>query len=262
MKRLHALFAFTLLTAPAMAQDTTVDKKIAVDAEAFIDGNLHFLAYHELGHALISEFSLPVLGREEDAVDRLAIWMMTPEDEKEEPEYLKAAINGWFASASSRPLEEIEWWDEHGSDEQRAYQISCLLYGWSPDRYKDIADGVKLPDDRRETCAFEAKANDTAWDTMLQPHKRPEGEPRATGTVTVRYEDTTTFKDEHAYLEDLDLLPHVAEIMESYYKFKPGIAVTASECGEANAYWNGDERKLTICYELVEDFRELAKDLK
>src|SRR3954469_1446355 len=37
----------------------------------FIIGNTLFTLTHELGHAVISEFQLPVIGREEDAADAL-----------------------------------------------------------------------------------------------------------------------------------------------------------------------------------------------
>src|SRR4051794_18952585 len=38
----------------------------------FIIGNTLFTLTHELGHAVISEFQLPVIGREEDAADAFA----------------------------------------------------------------------------------------------------------------------------------------------------------------------------------------------
>src|SRR5205085_7620284 len=39
----------------------------------FVVGNMVFVAAHELGHAVISELDLPVLGREEDTADVFAI---------------------------------------------------------------------------------------------------------------------------------------------------------------------------------------------
>jgi hypothetical protein len=255
---------FTLLALPlvlaAVAQSEGTPpalKSIAVDETAFVEGNLHFIAYHELGHAMISEFKIPVLGREEDAVDRLAIWMMTPQEKEVEPQYLKAAIAGWFTTASQVPLSEIAWWDEHGTDQQRGYQIACLLYGSNPDVYKSIADAVDLPDDRRETCEFESKANDESWEAVQEPHFRDKAKP-ATGTAKVTYGDTKTYAGDKLYLTALGLLEHIAELIEKDYKFEPGIEVTASECDEPNAFWSQDDRRLTICYELVADFRELA----
>jgi Putative metallopeptidase len=42
------------------------------------------------------------------------------------------------------------------------------------------------------------------------------------------------------------------------FHFKPGIKLSAEECGEPNAYWDPDERKLTICYEIVSDYRKMV----
>jgi hypothetical protein len=122
-----------------------------------------------------------------------------------------------------------------------------------------VADSVDLPDQRRQTCEEEAKTNDTSWLSVLDPHSKPEGDPRSTGTVNILYEPTTAFADELAYLKDLGLLEHVAEIMEIYYKLEPGISVTSGECGEPNAFWVPGERKIIMCYELVADFRRMAE---
>src|SRR5262245_19776632 len=42
------------------------------DHVEFVAGNLIFATVHEVGHMLISEMGLPVLGREEDAADAFA----------------------------------------------------------------------------------------------------------------------------------------------------------------------------------------------
>src|SRR5712672_1743993 len=42
------------------------------DGVEFVTGNVLFVLGHETAHALISEFGIPVLGREEDAADALA----------------------------------------------------------------------------------------------------------------------------------------------------------------------------------------------
>jgi hypothetical protein len=39
-------------------------------------GNVLFVAAHELGHALVSEMTLPMLGREEVAADLFAILVL------------------------------------------------------------------------------------------------------------------------------------------------------------------------------------------
>ena len=50
--------------------------------------------------------------------------------------------------------------------------------------------------------------------------------------------------------------------MHDTYKLKPGIKLIATECGEVNAFWNRDDRTLTVCYEIVEAYQAMAKQIK
>jgi hypothetical protein len=57
--------AFALAHAPTGQLDEQQRERVI----EFVAGNVLFTLGHELGHAVVSEFNLPVLGREEDAVD-------------------------------------------------------------------------------------------------------------------------------------------------------------------------------------------------
>jgi hypothetical protein len=258
---------FTLgLLVPASADEAPKSEavknleKFGFDEKSFVDGNLYFIAYHELAHALVSEFDLPVIGREEDAADRLAIMLMTPETKDDEPEYLLGAIEGWFAAATQIELKDIPWWDEHGTDNQRAYQIACLLYGSDAKRYEKIAGSVDLPEDRRETCVGESEQNSKSWSSLIDTISLAEGAKPTAGEIPVIYNKTNDYTEDLAYLKELGLLEDISKFMADNYSFKPGIKIEAQECdGDANAFWYGEERKLIMCYELVRDFRELTK---
>ena len=75
-------FAFGLLLSavwegPAAAQD---NEEAALSREEIVQlvvlANLEFTLLHEIGHALIDHFELPVFGREEDAADQIATTTM------------------------------------------------------------------------------------------------------------------------------------------------------------------------------------------
>ena len=36
------------------------------------------------------------------------------------------------------------------------------------------------------------------------------------------------------------------------------MTIEATSCGEANAYWDRDERRLVLCYELVGQYADMA----
>jgi hypothetical protein len=50
-------------------------------------------------------------------------------------------------------------------------------------------------------------------------------------------------------LGDVPLLERVAERINATVKLPHDIELVGSQCGEANAYWNFAEKKITICYE-------------
>ena len=242
----------------ATSAPATDPTEFSDDPDLFVEGNLAFVAYHELGHAFVSEFDLPVVGREEDAVDRLATWFLTPDNKTEAADYLIAAMNGWFLSASEVPLSEIAWWDEHGTNEQRAYQIACLLYGADPERFEGVADEVELPQQRRDVCEDESVQNEDAWSRLLEPHQRPDGSVAPPGSVEIRYTETDTYAEERDYLSKNALLEELSEVIRTSYAFEPGIVVAAEECDEPNAFWSAEDRTLTVCYELVREYGALA----
>jgi hypothetical protein len=239
-------------------------QRIAIDADNFTEGNLYFVVYHELGHALVSEFNLAVVGREEDAVDGLATSLMTPSDKDTTPDYLMGAIKGWFLFASYTNLKDISWWDEHGTSNQRAFQIACLLYGNNPDNFKDIADAVNLPDDRRQSCQHDSEMNETSWNALLDEDTYGDDEtiPDDVREPEVIYNATEKFQEQQDYLKKLGLLEDVAKFMHDTYKFKPDIKLIANECGQVNAFWNPGDRTLTLCYELVDAYQGLAKQIE
>jgi hypothetical protein len=64
--------AFALAHAPTGRLDEQQQERVV----EFVVGNALFTLGHELGHAVVSEFNLPVLGREEDAVDAFATFAL------------------------------------------------------------------------------------------------------------------------------------------------------------------------------------------
>ena len=80
MKTILAALAAAMLclgpgAAPVLAQDA--DDPILGEAMTFALHDAAFTMYHEIGHLLVGELGLPVLGKEEDAVDAWAtIWLL------------------------------------------------------------------------------------------------------------------------------------------------------------------------------------------
>jgi uncharacterized protein YjiS (DUF1127 family) len=83
----------------------------------FVGANMIFVLTHELGHAVISEMDLPVLGQEEDAADAFAI--LTALDVVATEFSLRVLVNaskGWFLSArrDKKDGETPDYYGRHG----------------------------------------------------------------------------------------------------------------------------------------------------
>jgi hypothetical protein len=164
-------------TADALQDNVKPEKRAQLQRDSaveFILGNTLFVVLHESGHTTISELGLPVLGRQEDAADAFAVVTLLKVGSVVSRRILVEAAKGWFLSdlRDKRDGEKLVFYDEHGLDEQRAYQIVCLMVGSDPVKYKDLADETKLPADRQESCKQDYADASTSWEEVLKPHRR------------------------------------------------------------------------------------------
>ena len=146
----------------------------AIDDRAlFVVGNTLFTVYHELGHALIDLLKLPVIGREEDAVDGFAAVTMIPEKPDEVRDALIVAVGDGWRAQSDVAAEEDEraYWGEHALDAQRHFAIVCLMVGSDQEGFYDYALEAGLPDERIETCTHDFTRMKRGWKRLLAPHK-------------------------------------------------------------------------------------------
>ena len=127
-----------------------------------------FVFFHELGHALIDAYDLPVTGREEDAVDQLSVLVLADGSEEGDKTVFDAALA--FSKASDAELDEMAFADEHSLDRQRFYNIICLLYGQNEQKYASLVKDGTLPEARAGHCADEYARADKAWDALLAPY--------------------------------------------------------------------------------------------
>ncbi|GAB3117151.1 hypothetical protein GCM10027256_03820 [Novispirillum itersonii subsp. nipponicum] len=235
------------------------------EVRTFILGNVLFTLYHELGHALIHELQLPVLGREEDAVDNLASLLMVPEaGDREMADRVLAAAQGWLMSATNTDEdEELAFWDEHGLDMQRFYSVVCVLYGADPDRFGDFADEADLPDYRREACGQEYEQISTSWAKLLEPHMIADGDKRRSRVRVVHETPAPEYRKLSALLRESRLMETVAEDVRTGFVLPHELTIRAAACDEANAYFDPEDLSVTLCYELLEEFEaQITADLE
>jgi len=227
----------------------------------FITGNVLFVALHELAHAVIAELDLDVLGREEDAADDFAALQLLKVGSDLSHRVLVEAAKGWFFSdrRDRRDGEKLVFYDEHSLDQVRAYHIVCLIVGSNPGKFTDLAAEVKLPTERQATCSKDFAGVFRAWDRMLKSHRRGADDPKI--KIDVVYGDGKG--DLSTYAEgfrQVRLLETVAENAVERLAWPSPFTLEMRSCGDVNASWVTELRKLTVCYELAADFGELYRD--
>ncbi len=149
-----------------------VFKKVAEkesDVEDMVAGAMTVFFFHELGHCLIDVWDLPATGREEDAVDQLAMVLLLNGTPEGEAMVLSAAI--FFRIASSEQNDrELAFWGEHSLDQQRFYDMVCQIYGSNPNENKFLLGKDGLPVERAERCPAEYTRIDKSWEKLLTPY--------------------------------------------------------------------------------------------
>jgi len=126
---------------------------------------------HEVGHSLAFVLSLPIVGKEEDAVDQLAAILLMQAG----PDGAEMALHGAKGFALLQDLVkipmELQMTDSHSISKQRYYNILCLVYGSDPEKYAALAAEGLMPQ-RAEKCSAEFQNTFHGWRTLLAPYKR------------------------------------------------------------------------------------------
>lgn len=129
---------------------------------------LVFVVLHEVGHSLIDIYQLPVLGREEDAADKFASFVLL---NTKGSNRLKSATMFFHLGKPNwlvRVLNSAKiYGDEHSLAQQRIANLVCWGYGKEPSEFLDIANAIKLPQSRAARCSDEYNKMDRDIRSLL-----------------------------------------------------------------------------------------------
>jgi hypothetical protein len=254
-----------MILASVLSATTGADARVKKTSESqqrelveFVAGNMLFVAFHEMGHALVSQLRLPVLGREEDSADSFATLAMLEEGTEFSVNVLVQAARGWFLMdrRDQKLGNMLSFYDAHGLDKQRAYAIVCLMVGSNDKQFKELADWVQMPEERQQTCHGDYNNAKYSWDMVLKPFLRSADQPKS--NIDVVYEPGPRNLDTYFQsFRSIKFLETLAEHTSGRYLLPRPIAIVMKSCGDANAFWNSPTLKETLCYEMAEDFVEL-----
>jgi len=128
-----------------------------------------FILAHEFGHALIHNFELPVLGREEDAADGIATALLLLASEGSV--YAADAAEFWINfSGRQNPPQLAEYADNHSFDRQRADNILCWIGGAEEELLVAFVENEVLPESRAVSCPGEWELLRRSVEQVMEPH--------------------------------------------------------------------------------------------
>lgn len=132
-----------------------------------------FIFLHELGHALIDAYDLPITANEEDAADRCSSFICIEELGDDGVKAVIAAAE-FFAiqSKDGGPKDAKVMADEHLLNEQRFFNSLCMIYGSDPNKYNGIVVEGLLPKARAVRCPNEYQRTASSWSKLLKPWRK------------------------------------------------------------------------------------------
>jgi hypothetical protein len=135
-------------------------------------GPLFEASLHEFGHALFDMLDLPVFGREEDAADQVAAYLLLLFKDSEARRLITATVRTYGTEENKndlcRPLEDYA--NEHSTPAQRAYNLMCISYGADKKLFGNFVSKGYLPKERAEYCYEEYEQVEDAFEILVHPH--------------------------------------------------------------------------------------------
>jgi hypothetical protein len=132
------------------------------------------------------------------------------------------------------------------------------MVGSDPDKFKRLADQMKMPETRQRTCKRDFAKTSDGWQTVLKPWLREPGDPET--KIDVVYGDGKGMYDGVANMfRAIRFLETVAANSAARYKWPHPFTLKMESCGRPGTDYDDEARVVTICYETPFDFAELYR---
>jgi hypothetical protein len=142
------------------------------DADKKMFDAVRFAFLHEVGHALIFNYDLPIAGNEEDAADRCSSYINIEELGDDGIRAVLAASDAFRIESKQKSTTKRDMADEHLLQEQRFYNSLCMIYGSDADKYAYFVTDGYLPQERAARCPGEYQRTVDSWKNLLQPWRK------------------------------------------------------------------------------------------
>lgn len=258
------------ISANAAALELTEAQK--GETNEFVLGTVTGVMLHEIGHLLVDQLELPILGREEDAADTIATLVLLNQEDGEDDEkasrYLDSVATNWFLWGMGEygAIQDERMFDSHSLARQRAFATICMMHGSGKAVFAERAERHGLSADRQYRCGIEYEEAEASLAKLLAPHVLEDEQQPATKAL-VEYEDVEEYADIQKLLEDANFLEDLASAVFDDLHMPRDVLFTAGECGFVNAFYTRqltedrpDLPAVVLCYEIAEYIGSLYAD--
>jgi Putative metallopeptidase len=213
------------------------------------DVTLH-VVLHELAHALIREFNLPILGNEETMADAFATHYLTTYLPDRAVAVLNARVASWIIESREVPREQWPVSGEHDNDARRAFQVAALAVAADPVKYASVAKQVGMEEDDIEDATDYGAEIHRSWRRTLAPLFMPN---------TERSNQARVVCDDHVFAKD-SAASLIAELDSHLTRFDWHSQVTIRfAASDGGAGWSRSKRTITVNSEYIRRFLKQGK---
>jgi hypothetical protein len=136
--------------------------------ESMIVGAFVQTVLHQVSLAVFDILDIPVWGREYDAADKLAGFIMVAFGKEVAQKVLIGAA--WFFDASDRTWTGTEFASPQSPEAQRLFNYLCIAFGSDPASFKFLLEQNLLPTQRAQRCNQEYYSLRAAFMKTIMPH--------------------------------------------------------------------------------------------
>jgi hypothetical protein len=154
-----------------VATQITLSNEISL--EDAVVGPFVDVLLHEVAHAIFDLLKVPLFGREEDAADQLAAFILLQFGN----DVARRTIVGAALLFRQMSIDQVpgtaDYASVHGLPAQRFINVLCIAYGAQPELFADFVKQGFLPVTRIGYCRWEYQQILHAFRTLIAPHVDP-----------------------------------------------------------------------------------------
>lgn len=214
---------------------------------------LSHVIFHELGHALMREFNIPVLGNEEDLADRFANYWITQTRGENAGEVLLDRVKSWVLEDSQQEPRVLHFKSEHSLDIRRAFQAGCYLYGADPAENHSLVEWLAFSQDDLDDCSDTTPDQIDGWASVIEPFLLQGGEQGAGVSLEYLNIDLVLEQQLDGLLQDI-----VADM--NLFNWPRPIKLVVDTC-EGTADWSRRKLSITLCTNYIYRFYRQGETL-